>query len=131
MRHWFRPDSEKYMTVEMEQPFVWPETPNLQPWGGKKEPTKKTISQTLAAGAGENAKDQRTQAKNLRKQVELLFKKEIPREEPRPDGSKRSEQSWIRAQKEAKKKSVLQLWEQKRTQKIATLDHRGKYVIKS
>ena len=33
-RHWFRPESKKYMTVEMEQPFVWPALPeDTKPWG--------------------------------------------------------------------------------------------------
>ncbi|KAF2793048.1 hypothetical protein K505DRAFT_277675 [Melanomma pulvis-pyrius CBS 109.77] len=33
-RHMFRPDSKKYMTVEMERPFVWPADPeDWEPWG--------------------------------------------------------------------------------------------------
>lgn len=32
-RHQFRPESLKYMTVEMERPFVWPEDPeSWEPW---------------------------------------------------------------------------------------------------
>jgi large subunit ribosomal protein L23 len=132
MRHWFRPDSEKYMTVEMEQPFVWPETPrDLKPWGGKKEPTKKTTAQMLAAGSGERAEEQRTQAQNLRKQVENLLKKNLPRKDFGMDKEKSTKRQWREEKKVVKKEPALKLWERKRTQKVATLDPHGKYVIKA
>jgi large subunit ribosomal protein L23 len=132
MRHWFRPDSEKYMTVEMEQPFVWPGTPrDLQPWGGKKEPTKKTLTQRLAAGAGENAQQQRTEAYNLRQQVEQLFNKRVFKKDLGIDGEKRTRRQWKDEQAKTKKESAVNLWERKRTQKVATLDAKGKYVIKA
>ncbi|KAF2196848.1 hypothetical protein GQ43DRAFT_444755 [Delitschia confertaspora ATCC 74209] len=34
-RRYRRPRAKKYMTVEMDRPFVWPEYPeNWEPWGG-------------------------------------------------------------------------------------------------
>jgi len=35
-RRWRRPRAKKYMTVEMDKPFVWPAEPeNWEAWGGK------------------------------------------------------------------------------------------------
>jgi large subunit ribosomal protein L23 len=35
-RRWHRPRAKKYMTVEMDRPFVWPEEPtDWEPWGKK------------------------------------------------------------------------------------------------
>ncbi|KAF2272101.1 uncharacterized protein EI97DRAFT_407019 [Westerdykella ornata] len=37
----WRPEAEKYMTVEMERPFVWPEEPKeVKPWGEVNKNTK-------------------------------------------------------------------------------------------
>lgn len=38
IKRWYRPQAKKYMTVELEQPFVWPETPKgdeLQAWNNE------------------------------------------------------------------------------------------------
>jgi large subunit ribosomal protein L23 len=140
MRHWFRPESKKYMTVEMEQPFVWPEIPDLQPWGGKKE-REKGVTNSLAAGGGEEAKEQRDKARNLREQVEMLFKKEEPLNEiikrKKAQGmtldkeEQKKENQRLKREAEVQAMSRLKLWEDKRTQKVATTDVRGKYVIKA
>ncbi|KAF2706847.1 hypothetical protein K504DRAFT_412452 [Pleomassaria siparia CBS 279.74] len=44
-RHWFRPESKKYMTVEMEKPFVWPADPeDWEPWGKKDQENREKES---------------------------------------------------------------------------------------
>ncbi|KAF9740574.1 hypothetical protein PMIN06_000297 [Paraphaeosphaeria minitans] len=73
-RHWFRPENEKYMTVEMEKPFVWPEDPeSWQPWGRKERDA--SIVQNRAAQGLKSPRDQRVDARKLRLQaLELLNK---------------------------------------------------------
>ncbi|KAJ5020291.1 hypothetical protein J3E73DRAFT_395636 [Bipolaris maydis] len=61
-RHWFRPESQKYMTVEMEQPFVWPEIPDLEPWGQREK---------------QNNNDKREAARKLREQAKKLLYKDV------------------------------------------------------
>jgi large subunit ribosomal protein L23 len=139
-RHWFRPDSKKYMTVEMEQPFVWPEIPNLEPWG-KKERQKETEDAVAASGAAD-ANVQRETARKLRQQVEKLFKKEesltvelIERKKAEgvPLGQEEQKREEKRIQREAqlKRMSALKLWEDKRTGKVVQSDDRTKFTIKA
>lgn len=73
-RHWFRPENEKYMTVEMEKPFVWPEDPeSWEPWGRKER--NDSILQSRAAQGIKTPRDQRIDARTLRLQaLELLNK---------------------------------------------------------
>ncbi|KAK7193471.1 hypothetical protein DPSP01_000033 [Paraphaeosphaeria sporulosa] len=73
-RHWFRPENEKYMTVEMEKPFVWPEDPeSWQPWGRKERDA--SILQNRAAQGLKSPHDLRVDARKLRLQaLELLNK---------------------------------------------------------
>ncbi|CAN9376590.1 unnamed protein product [Alternaria alternata] len=79
-RHWFREDSKKYMTVELEQPFVWPEVPDLEPWGQRerREEIKQAASQN---GAGDMA-EAREAARTLREQVKKLLDKKVSRPDP-------------------------------------------------
>jgi large subunit ribosomal protein L23 len=139
-RHWFRPDSKKYMTVEMEQPFVWPEIPNLEPWG-KKERQKETEDAVAASGAAD-ANVQRETSRKLRQQVEKLFKKEeslsdelIERKKAEgvPLGQEEQKREEKRIQREAqlKRMSALKLWEDKRTGKVVQSDDRTKFTIKA
>ena len=76
-RHWFRPDSKKYMTVEMEQPFVWPELPeDKAAWGIGK--AKDEIAQAAEANGIVTQEQRREQAKSLREQVKALLMKKEP-----------------------------------------------------
>jgi large subunit ribosomal protein L23 len=127
------------MTVEMEQPFVWPEIPNLEAWG--KQERQKEEKEAVASNSAPDANDQRQSARELRKQVEMLLKKEEPLDEAiqkkkaagivlTADESKRAE---TKAKREAQLAAMsrLQLWEDKRTGKVVEGDDRSKYTIKA
>jgi large subunit ribosomal protein L23 len=74
-RHWFRPESEKYMTVEMEKPFVWPEAPeSWEPWG-RKERDASVLSSRAFQGV-QSPRDQRVDARTLRHQALSLLNTE-------------------------------------------------------
>ena len=67
-RHWFRPESEKYMTVEMEKPFVWPEAPeSWEPWARKEK--EESVRKTQKHQGVESERDQRLAAKSMRQQA--------------------------------------------------------------
>ena len=117
-RSWFRADSEKYMTVEMEQPFVWPALPeNLKPWGIG-EHKKELQHNLMGIHSAKTLEIRRDNIKSLREQVKaLLMNKE--------DTSKHKIEV-----EESKKLSTLELWEQKRTHKVVEGDEASRYVIK-
>jgi large subunit ribosomal protein L23 len=116
-RSWFRADSEKYMTVEMEQPFVWPALPeDVKPWGIG-EFAKKVKENADRSGQIETVDLKREKAKSLREQVKaLLMKKDTSKSK---SGAQESE-----------KLSTLELWEKKRTHKVVLDDEASRYVIK-
>jgi|TARA_R110002003_G_scaffold128_2_gene12051 large subunit ribosomal protein L23 len=139
-RHWFRPESKKYMTVEMEQPFVWPEIPSLEPWG-KKEKEKETDDAVAASGV-QDANQQRHAARKLREQVEKLFKREehltdVVIERKKKEGvalsteEQKSEEKRLQRERQLKAMSRLQLWEEQRTGKVIESDDRTKFTIKA
>lgn len=67
-RHWFRPESEKYMTVEMDKPFVWPEAPeSWEPWARKEK--EESIRKTQSHQGFDSEHTQRTAAKTMRQQA--------------------------------------------------------------
>ena len=116
-RSWFRADSEKYMTVEMEQPFVWPALPeDVKPWGIGDY--KKEVHQNVVrSGQVDSVEIKREKAKSLREQVKALLMKK--------DTSKAKS-----GVEENKKLSALELWEKKRTDKVVEGDEASSYVIK-
>lgn len=63
-RHFFRPDSKKYMTVEMEQPFVWPEVESLEPWSQKER--KEEVDRATETNAVPTAEEVRSHARSVR-----------------------------------------------------------------
>ncbi|KAF2267034.1 hypothetical protein CC78DRAFT_577566 [Lojkania enalia] len=66
-RQFFREESKKYMTVEMNQPFVWPTDPkSWEPWG-KEEKEKR--EEEAANQVGRTTEAQRKAAKALREQA--------------------------------------------------------------
>lgn len=71
--HWFRPESKKYMTVEMERPFVWPEQPeDWEPWG------KKDLERREKEGLEQvrpSAEQKRKVAERLRGQAEEILRR--------------------------------------------------------
>jgi large subunit ribosomal protein L23 len=139
-RHWFRDESKKYMTVEMEEPFVWPEIPDLAPWGKKER--QKEIEDAVSASGPQNANEQRDFARELRKQVEMLFNREEPLSdeaiarkkaagiELTPD-EQAKELKRIEKESRLQAMSRLKLWEDKRTLKVVESDERSKFTIKA
>jgi large subunit ribosomal protein L23 len=117
-RHWFRPESKKYMTVEMAQPFVWPEVPNLEPWG--KDQRRKEINDSVAA----NSTDAQQQIEKLFKMQEASSNEDIEQEQaemaPLSAEKQKTEGKRMRA------KSRLQLWENQRTNKVVLSDGRSR-----
>lgn len=141
-RTWFRPESKKYMTIEMERPFVWPATPkDLKPWGGIDEDKK---GNAVAKMSGQPEKDeQRDAARKLRTQVEKLFTKEDEKvvddgNEPKKKQNrplsakeKEKEEEQLGRIRKLKKMTTLELWEERRTGKIVQGDDRSLYHIKA
>jgi large subunit ribosomal protein L23 len=116
-RSWFRADSEKYMTVEMEQPFVWPALPeNEKPWGIG-DFRKMVHENVVRSEQVDNMEIRREKAKSLREQVKALLMKK--------DTSKAKS-----GVEESGKLSTLELWEKKRTHKVVEGDEASDYVIK-
>lgn len=66
----FRPPSEKYMTVEMEQPFVWPATPDLGAWGAEE---RKAEDDEQARDDRDNVDGRRDVARTLREQAKRVL----------------------------------------------------------
>lgn len=140
LRHWFRPESKKYMTVEMEQPFVWPEIPDLEPWGQKEK--MKNVEDAVANSTEHDPMKQRDTARRLREQVERLFKKEDTTvdetiERKKKEGMElgaeemRKEEQRVLREAQVKAMSRLELWEDKRTAKVVQSDDRRQFTVKA
>ena len=128
------------MTVEMEQPFVWPEIPDLTPWG--KEERKKETDDAVAASGQKDGNEQRAAARKLREQVEKLFKREEPLTDklierkkaanvPLSKEEQKEEKKRIKREAQLETMSRLKLWEEKRTGKLVESDDRSKFTIKA
>ena len=128
------------MTIEMEQPFVWPEIPDLAPWG--KEERKKETEDAVTASGPKDGNEQRAAARKLREQVEKLFKREetltdklIERKKaanvPLSEKEQKKEKKRIQREAELVRISRLKLWEEKRTGKVVESDDRSKFTIKA
>jgi large subunit ribosomal protein L23 len=127
------------MTVELEQPFVWPEVPDLEPWG-KKQKEKEVLDAAKVNGAIDSS-DARDAAKTLRQQVQKLLQKNVSKpdreiqmkkamkteltpEEKEADQLRRKEEANLR------RMSRLNLWAKKRTEKVVESDKPRRYAIK-
>ncbi|KAF2631905.1 mitochondrial ribosomal protein subunit L23 [Macroventuria anomochaeta] len=140
-RHWFRPDSKKYMTVEMEQPFVWPALPeDIKAWGIGQQ--KSEIDQAAEANGIVTMEQKRQKAKSLREQVKALLMKREPLIEKSLVRKKREgreltpeelqkEEVALQKQAENERMSALKFWEQKRTGKVVQADDSSRYTIKA
>jgi large subunit ribosomal protein L23 len=140
-RHWFRPDSKKYMTVEMEQPFVWPELPeDKSAWGIGK--MKSEIAQAAEVNGLVTMEQKRQKAKSLREQVKALLMKKEPLmpssiAQKRRQGQSltpeelQKEEAALQKKAENEKMSALDFWEQKRTGKVVQSDESSRYSIKA
>ncbi|KAJ4361163.1 mitochondrial 54S ribosomal protein YmL41 [Ascochyta clinopodiicola] len=140
-RHWFRDDSKKYMTVEMEQPFVWPAVPeDTKPWGLGQ--VKSETAQAAEANGIVTVEQKRQKAKSLREQVKALMTKKEPLldrniAQKRAEGKEltaeelQKEETAMRKKKENEKMSALKFWEEKRTGKVVQSDESSRYTIKA
>jgi len=140
-RHWFRPDSKKYMTVEMEQPFVWPALPeDTTPWGLGR--MKSETAEAAEVNGIVTPEQKRQKAKSLREQVKALLTKKEPLMEKsiaqkRAEGKDltaeelQKEEIALRKKAENEKMSPLKFWEEKRTGKVVQSDDSSRYTIKA
>ena|SRR5690242_624649 len=140
-RHWFRPESQKYMTVEMEEPFVWPALPeNTEPWGIGK--SKSELEMAAEANGIVTMEQKRQKAKSLREQVKALLTKKEPLldrkiwqkkqdgHELTPEEQEKYDDA-VQKKAENMKRSALDFWEQKRTMKTVQADESSRYTIKA
>jgi len=127
------------MTVEMEKPFVWPEIPDLAPWG--KTERKKEENDAVASAGVQGENQQRASARKLREQVQNLFKREevltneaIVRKKAAGVAltaeEQKQEDERLKREAELRSMTSLQLWEEKRTGKVITSDERSRFTIK-
>lgn len=127
------------MTVEMEQPFVWPETPNMEPWGNKEK--EQEVKEILKVNDADGPQDILNSARILRKQVGMLLQKE---EEIDPAiqskkkaGLELTEDERLKlAERQRRKlqmldKSPLKVWEERRTEKLVRSDEAERFSIKA
>lgn len=128
------------MTVEMEQPFVWPEVPDLEPWGQKDR--QREVKDAARANGALNADDARDAANKLREQAKLLLQKEEPLldesiEKKKAQGVELSqaeqekEENRRMREKQLSRMSRLKLWEDKRTEKVVQSNDTDRFTIKA
>jgi large subunit ribosomal protein L23 len=131
-RHWFREESKKYMTVEMETPFVWPENPeSWKPWG--KEEKEQQTKDAMRIYGGDAVKARKHEMEDLRAQAkEMLGWKKTDRkevedksgawrrldEEAATQGRQQKAGKSNRKTDERRTKILQEEWEQKRTPKM-------------
>lgn len=131
VRHFFRPESKKYMTVEMEEPFVWPETPNLEAWG--KEEREREIQDSARGSDAANSSEARDTARRLRDHVNRLLHKEVATKDYAIETKRAQsielnkeelerENERLKRERELAAMSRLQLWEHERTGKVVGSD---------
>jgi large subunit ribosomal protein L23 len=127
------------MTVEMEQPFVWPELPeSLEPWGQKER--QKEVDDATSANMVGDSNQARDAARKLRDQVKKLLYKDVARPDEAIERKKAQskeltpeelEAEELRMKEEAKLKQMsrIKLWERERTAKLVEGDKRDRYAI--
>jgi len=76
VRRWHRPRAKKYMTVQMEEPFVWPEEPeDLGAWGKddmKQEEEYTRVKQKMRAPDGDTVINEERREK-MKEQAKALL----------------------------------------------------------
>lgn len=140
-RHWFRPDSKKYMTVEMEQPFVWPDLPaDRKAWGIGEHNSQ--VQEAALMNGIVTPEERREKAKSLREQVKTLLMKKEPLmptsiAQKRREGKNltpeelQKEEEASRKKAENKAMSAAEFWEQRRTMKVVQGDDANRFSIKA
>lgn len=134
-RHWFREESKKYMTVEMEQPFVWPKTPSLEPWGQAER--RQEMRDSVASNSQPDKRERRTSARNLQEEVKKLLRSGKKAEQKKiadPEVIDVTSEKEVEAetkQERLQRLSRVRLWEKQRTEKVVEADDRSRYAIKA
>lgn len=128
------------MTVEMEQPFVWPEIPDLEPWGQKER--RQETQDAIRANGGLGATEAREAARKLSDQVKKLLHKEgtatdaaiankkAQNIELSPEEQEQEAQR-LKREEELSGMSRLKLWEEERTGKVVQSDEAERFTIKA
>ncbi|KAF2019001.1 hypothetical protein BU24DRAFT_458720 [Aaosphaeria arxii CBS 175.79] len=93
-RQFFRPEAKKYMTIEMDKPFVWPATPeSWEPWGRKQKRAQQ--EQVMDSMGAETPEGHRKEGEELRRQAQAVL---------------------------GKRSGALKEWEKKRSSKTGDVD---------
>ena len=116
------------MTVEMEQPFVWPEVPDLEPWGQKEK--QEEVAEATRVNGGIDHNDQRNAARKLRDQVKKLLYKDVARPSQASAEDAEAQEARESEERMLKRMSRIKLWERERPVKTVESDNRKNYAIK-
>lgn len=132
-RHWFRPESQKFMTVEMEEPFVWPEQPDLKPWG--QATMRQEVEEAVEANGAPSPKAEREAGRRLREQAMALLGSGMGKGKKKgksqvKDKGDVEEVEEVAEVAEKEKVEPLQAWERRRPVKRTTNDERERFTVK-
>ncbi|KAF2869853.1 mitochondrial ribosomal protein subunit L23 [Massariosphaeria phaeospora] len=127
--HWFRPESLKYMTVEMEKPFVWPADPeDWEPWG-KKEFEQQRQDALKMGGVKERAEEQRAAMLKLKEQAKAVLEGR-PAVKDEPKETEDADEKAATKSKPGKRRTLLEEWEANRTIKVVESDDQSQYRVR-
>ncbi|KAJ4296552.1 mitochondrial 54S ribosomal protein YmL41 [Kalmusia sp. IMI 367209] len=122
-RHWFREESKKYMTVEMDKPFVWPEEPtDWEPWGRSER--ENSIKEMRSQNGVQDREDMRNLAGHLRQQASKVLgrmQEGVVETEENETKAPKGEADMQNAAKKSKqkqkmsKKNLVHMWEEQRS----------------
>ncbi|CAI6238882.1 unnamed protein product [Periconia digitata] len=115
MRHWFREENEKYMTVEMETPFKWPKPPtNWEPWGMEEKNVE--AKRNLGMYATMNPEVRRENTEKLRARARSLLEGKAWKEGKEIEKrTGKGVEKVVEKEEGAVKKTPLEVWQEKRT----------------
>lgn len=105
-RQFFREEQKKFMTIEMDKPFVWPKEPeDWQPWGKKEK--KQSQNDAVEATAGKGNEARLKEVASLRSQARALLDRRSVMDTER-EGKR----------KEKKAPTGIEAWEKMRSEKV-------------
>lgn len=138
MRQFFRPESKKFMTIEMDKPFVWPAEPeSWEPWG--KSERAKRDQYAIDEAVGGDTVAIRKEALALREQAQALLEgRALVEEEEKKEGEQEQEKELgveeVRKEDKVATKGdaqvALKAWKKSRTLKQIELDQSKGYKIR-
>ncbi|KAF2120624.1 hypothetical protein BDV96DRAFT_641288 [Lophiotrema nucula] len=120
-RQMFREESTKYMTIEMEEPFVWPEEPTQEEldeeWGQSERKRQDEAAGRSVAGGGEKEEKLR-KAEALRKQAETVLLERRQRTKKEKPGIKKEEEKLDSTEERERKEALEKMKELRKTEKL-------------